>query len=186
MTSKEADNIYSPAEDTFLLIKAIRRYAADRVLEIGIGSGLVLSELVEKNNLAVGVDLDIQAVKSAKDSISNKPAWSKVNLVRCDSASPFRDGAFDLVVFNPPYLPSEEIMDTTVDGGSGGVEVSMAWFREASRCLGKGGKIVFVASSLSDVEGLFEYVRGFGFGVEVLSRARLFFEELSVVEARLI
>ncbi|MFQ6135502.1 MAG: HemK2/MTQ2 family protein methyltransferase, partial [Nitrososphaerales archaeon] len=169
-----------------LLAETIRRYAVDRVLEIGVGSGLVVSELAEKNNLTVGVDLDTKAVRRAKRSVSCKPAWSRVNLIRCDSASPFRDGVFDLVVFNPPYLPSEEMKDAAVDGGSGGVEVSKAWFKEASRCLRKGGRMVFVTSSLSDVEGLFEYVKGFGFEVEVVSSARLFFEELSVIEARLI
>ena len=182
--SGRPDSVYSPAEDTFLLVDVLRRYAVDRVLEIGVGSGLVVSELTEKNNLAVGVDMDGRAVRRVKSTMSRKSGWSKVNLVRCDSASPFRDGVFDLVVFNPPYLPSEVVGDTAVDGGSGGVEVSKAWFREASRCLRRGGRVVFVTSSLSDADGFLRYVEGFGFEVEVLGTARLFFEELSVIEAR--
>jgi hypothetical protein len=43
---------------------------------------------------------------------------------------------------------------------------------------------MFVTSSLSDVEELFEYVESLGFKVEVLSKTHLFFEDISVVEAR--
>ncbi len=182
MKGSEQDGVYSPAEDTFLLAAAVKTYVADKVLEIGIGSGLVVSELVERSRLAVGVDIDVEVVRKVEEAF--KWGWSKVNLVCCDSASPFREGVFDLVVFNPPYLPSDGTVDRAVDGGRGGVEVSKRWFSEAARCLEEEGRIMFVTSSLSDVEELFEYVESLGFKVEVLSKTHLFFEDISVVKAR--
>lgn len=173
--------VYSPAEDTLLLIDAVQGYSGERVLEIGVGSGAVIAELVARFGSAVGVDVDSAAVKTAKNRVASRGG---VDFVRGDSARSFREGVFDLVVFNPPYLPSSGVEDKVVDGGRGGVEVSEAWFQEASRCLRRDGRIVFLVSSLADVEGLLGYVRGLGFETRVLKQVRFFFEELSAVEAR--
>lgn len=162
------------------MIDAVQEYAGERVLEIGVGSGAVIAELAARFHSAVGVDVDPAAVKTAKDRVASR---SEVNFVCGDSAKPFREGVFDLVVFNPPYLPSSGVEDKAVDGGRGGVEVSEAWFQEASRCLQRDGRIVFLVSSLSDIEGLLGYVRGLGFETRVLKQVRFFFEELSAVEA---
>ncbi|MCL4437253.1 MAG: methyltransferase domain-containing protein [Thaumarchaeota archaeon] len=174
--------VYSPAEDTLLLIDAVQGYAGERVLEIGVGSGAVIAELASRFGSAVGVDVDPAAVKTAKDRVASR--GGVVDFVCGDSAKSFRGGVFDLVVFNPPYLPSSGIVeDRVVDGGRGGVEVSEAWFQEASRCLRREGRIVFLVSSLSDVEGLLEHVKELGFETRVLKHVRFFFEELSAVEA---
>ncbi len=173
--------VYSPAEDTFLLIDTVQGYAGEQALEIGVGSGAVIAEIAARFSSTVGVDVDPAAVKTAKNRVASR---GKVDFVRGDSAKSFRAGVFDLVVFNPPYLPSGEVEDKVVDGGRGGVEVSEAWFREASRCLRRDGRILFLVSSLSDVEGLLLYVRGLGFETRVLKQVHFFFEELSAVEAR--
>tara|TARA_B100000315_G_C14346858_1_gene482176 strand:- start:41 stop:628 length:588 start_codon:yes stop_codon:yes gene_type:complete len=184
MKNKGTENIYSPEEDTFLLLRVIRKYATNKVLEIGTGSGLLALELEKKNRLVVGIDLDFNALNELRVSATKKQTGSQINIICCDSASPFRDEVFDLVVFNPPYLPSEEVNDNTIDGGPSGVEISKVWFKDASRILRKDGKIVFLSSSVSDVKGLFSYSRELGFEVNVLESKQLFFEELLVVEAK--
>ncbi len=177
----DAGGVYSPAEDTLLLIDAVQGFVGEWVLEIGVGSGAVVAGLAARFSSVVGVDINSAAVKTAKDRVASKRG---VDFVCGDSAKSFRESVFDLVVFNPPYLPSGEVVvDRVVDGGRGGVEVSKAWFQEASRCLGKDGRIVFLISSLSDVEGLFSYVKSLGFKTRVIKKVRFFFEELSAVEA---
>ncbi len=183
MKNEDIARVYRSAEDTLLLIDTVKQYEAECVLEIGIGSGLVFSELVKKNNLAVGVDININAVRETKRSMVTKSVRSRVSLLICDSASPFREKIFDLVVFNPPYLPCTNIVDLTVDGGVGGVEISKAWLREVSRCLRQNGRIVFVTSSLSNIEDLLSYTETIGFEVEILKSLHLFFEELYIIEA---
>jgi len=173
--------VYSPAKDTLLLIDAVQEYAGERVLEIGVGSGAVIVELAARFGSAVGVDVDPAAVKMAKDRVASRGG---VDFVCGDSARSFREGVFDLVVFNPPYLPSSGVEDKAVDGGRGGVEVSEAWFQDASRCLQRDGRIVFLVSSLSDAEDMLRYVKGLGFETRLLKQVRFFFEELSAVEAR--
>ena len=184
MKNKDTEYIYSPEEDTFLLSRIIQKYAVNNALEIGTGSGLLALELEVNNRFVVGVDLDFNALNELRISIAKQKTGSRINIICCDSASPFRGDVFDLVVFNPPYLPSEKINDTTIDGGPSGVEISKAWFKDASRILRKDGRIVFLSSSISDVNGLFDYSRKLGFKVNVLKRKQLFFEELLAIEAR--
>jgi len=184
MKNKDTEYIYSPEEDTFLLSRIIQKYSVNNALEIGTGSGLLALELEVNNRFVVGVDLDFNALNELRISIAKKKTGSRINIICCDSASPFRGDVFDLVVFNPPYLPSEKINDTTIDGGPSGVEISKAWFKDASRILRKDGRIVFLSSSISDVNGLFDYSRKLGFKVNVLKRKQLFFEELLAIEAR--
>ena len=184
MENKDTKYIYSPEEDTFLLLRVIKKYAVDKVLEIGTGSGLLALELEQNNRLVVGVDLDFNALNKLRISIAKKKTGSKINIICCDSASPFRDDVFDLVVFNPPYLPSEKVNDIAIDGGPSGIEISKTWLKDTSRILRKDGRIVFLSSSISDVNGLFAYSRKLGFKVNVLKSKRFFFEELLAIEAR--
>lgn len=183
MKNKSTEHIYYPEDDTFLLFNVIRRYSLDKVLEIGTGSGLLALELAKINRFVVGVDINFNALNELRISESKKNINSKLNIICCDSSSPFRDDVFDLVVFNPPYLPSEKIDDNTIYGGPSGVEISKIWFKDASRILKNNGKIVFLTSSISDVKGLFNYSRKLGFKIKVLKRKKLFFEELLVAEA---
>jgi len=184
MKNKDTEYIYSPEEDTFLLSRIIQKYAVNNALEIGTGSGLLALELEVNNRFVVGVDIDFNVLNELRISIAKKKIGSRINLICCDSASPFRGGVFDLVVFNPPYLPSKKVNDTLIDGGPSGVEISKVWFKDASRILRKDGRIVFLSSSISDVNGLFDYSRKLGFNINVLKSKRLFFEELLAIEAR--
>ena len=184
MKNKDTEYIYSPEEDTFLLSRIIQKYSVNNALEIGTGSGLLALELEVNNRFVVGVDLDFNALNELRISIAKQKTGSRINIICCDSASPFRGDVFDLVVFNPPYLPSEKVNDATIDGGPSGVEISKTWFKDASRILRKDGRIVFLSSSISDVNGLFDYSRKLGFKVNVLKRKQLFFEELLAIEAR--
>lgn len=184
MKNNNIEHIYYPEEDTFLLLNVIRKYSVDKVLEIGTGSGLLALELRINNRFVIGVDINFNALNELRISESNKNIDSKINIICCNSASPFRDNVFDLVVFNPPYLPSEKINDNTIYGGPSGIEISKIWFKDASRILKNNGKIVFLTSSISNVKGLFNYSRKLGFKIKILESKKLFFEKLLVVEAK--
>jgi len=173
--------LYLPSEDTFLLDYAVRKYKFNMVLEIGTGSGIVSLGLSKKNNVVVAVDVDINILLRLKESCKYT---QNMNLICCDSASPFVERVFDMIVFNPPYLPSEEIIDLAVDGGQKGIEITENWFKKASTCLKEGGVILFVTSSFSDNIELFGFIRNLGYEIRILKRINLFFETLFVVEAR--
>lgn len=164
---------YLPAEDTHLLRDALARYSGEACLEIGFGSGTLVSTLSRRFGLAVGTD--VQQLGEAK--IARSPG---VDLLLADRAGCFREGSFDLVFFNPPYLPSQGIVDRTTDGGRGGIEVPLSFLEEALRVLRRGGEIVVLLSREGDVEGFLERCARMGLEADVVAERRLFFENLAV------
>src|SRR5271154_1181607 len=117
--TQEKTEVYLPSEDTATLARTLRSYRGGRCLEIGFGSGAILQSLIPRFETVIGTDiLSIAQAVAAK---------GEAEVVLADRATCFREGVFDLVVFNPPYLPSETIEDRTVDGGKGGLEVPLAF-----------------------------------------------------------
>jgi len=173
---------YSPSDDTFLLIDAIEGRGGRRALEIGTGTGLLLSQLSRTHEWTVGTDVSLSAVKAAAARFRSDVGM-KIDLVCCDAASAFRGRTFGLVVFNPPYLPSSSPEDLAVDGGPGGTEVTAQIFDEAARVVTAQGSVVFVVSSLSDYPSMVTRVEREGFCVRTLGTRKLFFEQLFALEA---
>lgn len=175
MTPEYDGGVYLPSDDTQLLIRVVSSESGERCLEIGFGSGVVLSTLSERFVMAVGTE--VMPLSMAKE---HRPSGGQI--VLADGASCFRDGAFDLVAFNPPYLPSEGIRDRTVDGGRGGIEVPIRLLGEALRVVRPGGKVLVVLSDADDLEGFRSTANGAGASVVEKLRKKLFYETLVVYE----
>jgi release factor glutamine methyltransferase len=169
-------DVYPPSQDTAALARVLRGYTGDTCLEIGFGSGAVLTTLAGGFKMAVGTD-----ILSVAQAVAAK---GEAHIVLADRATCFRDRSFDLVAFNPPYLPSGEIADATVDGGRGGIQVPMAFVREALRVLKADGVVVVLLSDEGDVEGFKRSCEGLELSVREKSRTELFFENLYVFEIR--
>lgn len=168
---------YLPAEDTFLLRDALRPFSGGTCLEIGFGSAAALASVSERFRLAVGTDVvSLEDVRLASDP--------RLELLLADRATCFRDGVFDLVFFNPPYLPSLEIQDRAVDGGPTGVEVPTSFLEEGLRVLREDGTIVALVSTEGDLESFLANCSDLGLKVETIAEKRLFYETLSVLTIR--
>ena len=167
---------YPPSEDTFLLADRIAGERGASALDIGSGSGY-LTRILEANfGLVVGTDIDLAALRGQ--------TYGAENPVCCSGADALRHG-FDLVVCNMPYLATERVEDPATDGGPGGTEVPGRILRSARRVMGRGGRLLFVTSSLSDYPALVGLAASLGLRARVAARRRLFFEELVLVEAEL-
>ena len=68
------------------------------------------------------------------------------------------------------------------DGGKDGLELPMEIISSALNHLSKDGKFIFVTSSLSDYMGLIDFVTTKKFTAEIISKKKLFFEELILVK----
>jgi release factor glutamine methyltransferase len=155
----------------------IQHYTGNACVEIGIGYGSNLLELREKFDLAIGTDLMIT------DGFG-RLRGSNVELFLADSLNCFRRGIFDLVVINPPYLPSEEIVDRAVDGGNGGFEVASHFLDEADRVLAYEGRILILLSSETSFSDFATYCRKKELSFEPIRSKSLFFEQLTVYEIK--
>ena len=168
---------YLPAQDTYTLRDALVPFSGDSCLEIGFGSGAVLASVSSRFGLAVGTD--IIGLREARLALG-----PRVELVIADRATCFRGGVFDLVFFNPPYLPSGPIEDETVDGGPTGVEVPLSFLEEGLRVLKEDGTMVALLSSEGDPESFLSRCSILGLAVELVAEKRLFYETLSVLTIR--
>lgn len=146
-------------------------------LEIGFGSGTVLANLLPRFELVVGTDLLTLA-----QAVRVRQGVPAAEVFLCDRARCFRDGVFDLVAFNPPYLPSEGIEDRAVDGGAGGLQVPLSFLDEAVRVVRPSGRVVLLLSDEADIEEFEGACRDRGLRVAVKSTTPLFFENLTVFE----
>ena len=170
----DKSEVYLPSVDTATLARALRSYRGKTCLEIGFGSGAVLQSLAPRFEMAVGTD-----VLSLAQAVASK---GDAEVVLADRATCFREAVFDLVAFNPPYLPSEGIEDRTVDGGKGGLEVPLAFLEEGLRVMKPDGRAVLLLSDEADLTEFKRVCERMGLMVEERARESLFFENLFVFE----
>jgi release factor glutamine methyltransferase len=166
---------YTASEDSVALRSALRRYSGSACLEIGAGNGGTLVELAKSFDLVVGTDIVRPETTDWRES--------GANYVIADAASCFRRGAFELVAFNPPYVPSEGISDRAVDGGREGTEVALRFLGDALEAVRGDGRIVMLLSSDNPVGEFEAECARKGFAMTKVSERRLFYETLHVFEA---
>ncbi|WP_276271437.1 HemK2/MTQ2 family protein methyltransferase [Haloarcula litorea] len=175
------ETVYQPAEDSDLLARTVRERAGpgERVLDVGTGSGYVAVAAGEVGADAVGVDLSPLACREARDN--------GVAVVRGDLVDPFCDDAFDLVAFNPPYLPTpddaewDDWMEHALSGGEDGRRLVDPFLDSVERVLAPDGEVLLLVSSLTDPDAVRAYARERGLASERVASERHPYEELVVL-----
>ncbi len=180
---KILSSVYEPSEDSFLLaeVSLFEIKDAEKVLEVGCGSGIV-SAVIKANTGAkiTGIDINPDAAKCTKEN--------GIDAIRGDLLSCIK-GKFDMIIFNPPYLPTSEEertgdwLNTALDGGYDGRRVIYRFLDEAGRCLAGKGKLLLLVSSLSGIEEVKSKMEALGYTVEIKTQERYMFETLAVIVA---
>jgi release factor glutamine methyltransferase len=178
--SYHADQVYPIREDTSLLLEAARSEvrSSDCVLEVGTGSGHIAAELRRITPNVVATDINPHAVRMAKEK--------GVEVVRTDLVAGLC-ATFDLIVFNPPYLPTrkeeriEDWLERALDGGPSGREVIERFVRDIKRVLAPEGRILLCISSLTGIEAIQDLILHQGFHGRIVQSTGIGGEELLVV-----
>jgi release factor glutamine methyltransferase len=180
--------IYQPAEDSYLMSRILKEQLLSllqenpelKFLEIGVGSGIHLQTAQSsgiKNENIFSSDIN-------QDSVSHCNVLG-FNCVHSDLFENIK-GKFNLIIFNPPYLPkdSDEPEDSAVatTGGIKGNEIITRFLKEAKEHLEYNGKIFLITSSLS--EDL--YFQESGYEAKEAGCEKMFFERLGVWELKVI
>jgi len=175
----DPDQVYQPEADTYLLLDAARTEVkpCDRVLEVGTGSGLIARELAKVTGV-VATDINPNAVICARGA--------GVEVVRCNLFEAVR-GTFDLVIFNPPYLPTEpheridDWLEYALDGGKTGRVVVGRFAEDVGRVLAPGGRVLLLISSLTGLGEVKDLLTLSGFSADVIRQERVEDEELYIL-----
>lgn len=174
--------VYPPAEDTWLLVRAAEAECRDgeRVLEIGCGSAEISGTLHQRARV-VATDINPHAVEMARDA--------GIPTVRADLCEAFR-GPFDLVLFNAPYLPTapgdriDDWLEYALDGGPDGRRVVARFLAGVGRVLAPGGRVLLLISSLTGFSEVCLLIRQNGFIPDHLTKEQVEGETLFVIRFR--
>ncbi len=136
-------DVLSPRPDTEVLVEEALRLASDFqtpwFLDLGTGSGCILLSLLEERKDAQGIGVDCSekalavAISNAeKLKVSEQAHFCQASWFDNDFDSLF-NRQFDLIMSNPPYIPTEDISDLeknvrdydplkALDGGADGLD----------------------------------------------------------------
>jgi len=159
--------VLDPRGDTEALVRLALRTAATprRVLDLGCGSGALLCATLSEWQTAfgVGVDLSPHACAATSANLRTCALDSRAAVLQgtwCDALT----GPFDLVLSNPPYIPSRDLagLDREVrdhdpplalDGGADGLDAYRAIFGAAPRVTAPSG-VLAVEFGYGQAEGV--------------------------------
>lgn len=148
-------SVLIPRPETELLVElALQVLPVDepkRVLDLGVGSGAILLAVLKERDKASGVGVDISdgALAVAQANATALKLADRVQLKHGDWHAEVGE-AFDLVLSNPPYIPTDDIETLApevarfeprlaLDGGPDGLDAYRAIVARLPRLLKSGG-----------------------------------------------
>lgn len=185
----QTEGVYEPEEDSTLLADTLDKYDINgkQILDMGTGSGLLAIIAAKKGATVVAADIDEQALRTAeKNAMMNNVS---VRFVKSDLFANI-NGKFDLIIFNPPYLPTNEQdgyakKRLDYDGGKTGCDVIKRFVMECGRYLYKDGRSLMLISSLTGMNDVKKMLEKNGFSFRAIAKKKIEWEELVVIEIQI-
>ncbi|MEM7439183.1 MAG: peptide chain release factor N(5)-glutamine methyltransferase [Pseudomonadota bacterium] len=147
-------NVLDPRPETEVLVAQALQKGAERVLDLGVGSGAILLTLLAEwpGAQGVGVDCSIDALGIAQ---ANAAALGLADRVEFKEGSWFDlvEGQYDLIVSNPPYVTEAEFASlapevrdweptVALTPGGDGLEAYRQIAKDAAQHLNPGGRLL--------------------------------------------
>ena len=168
-----------PRPETELLIYKIInffKFKKINILDIGTGSGCILLSILKELILSrgIGIDISAKAIQIAKANSSKLNLFyrSKFKVINLNK---FNIGKYDLIVSNPPYIPSRDIKNlskdiinfepiSALDGGIDGLDLIKKVIYKSNHLLKRNGMLALEIgfNQYQKVSGL---LKGCGFRV---------------------
>lgn len=189
LVCKMHNSIYSPEEDSFLMSenlekeipKLLSKNPNIKFLEVGCGSGInlqiALKSGIKKRNI-FSCDINSKSVEHCKKL--------GFNSIKSDLFNKTPKQKFDIIIFNPPYLPedSKEPKSSRIatTAGKKGNEIIIKFLKQAKNYSDKNTQIFIITSSLSEKINF----KNFGYNSRIIDRKNLFLEELFLWELEIL
>jgi release factor glutamine methyltransferase len=179
----DPSSVYSPREDSELMAEALEKFIKPRAtklraIEIGCGSGF-LSILASKLGAKItSVDINPSAISTTlKNAQMNNVQLTAFQSDLFENVS----NKFDLIFFNPPYLPDNDNIDGKETWAEG--NTIARFITQAKAHLIPNGSILLLISSLTKTPAL-NLLKKQGFTVEIIAKKKIPWEELSIILAK--
>ena len=185
------ENVYIPAEDSYLLAENLEIKQGQSFLEIGTGSGIVAMYASKLTDKVTATDINFDAVTLAEENFKAN-GIDNIELLFGNLFEPVKNRKFDVIVFNTPYLPTEEgdiiedNLNYAFDGGLNGRKVIDLFLNEVKNHLNEGGILQLIQSSLSDNDETLNRLDELGFIAEIAKKEHYFFEDIVLINGYLI
>jgi release factor glutamine methyltransferase len=186
------ENVYEPAEDSFLFAENLKVQENETVLDVGTGCGILGIIAAEKASAVVAVDVNPYAVRCARENAKLNEVQNRIYYVQGDLFTPFNECfKFDVVLFNAPYLPVDDNetgswIERAWVGGATGRQAIDRFIAEAPRHLKQMGRVLLMQSTLADVDETLRRFTDYGISARVVAEQTFpFFETIKLVEAKI-
>jgi len=168
-----------PRPESELLIYKVINFFKDKninVLDIGTGSGCILLSILKELTYSrgIGIDISAKAIQIAKMNSKklNLHFRSKFKVIDLNK---FNLGKYDLIVSNPPYIPSKDIKNlskdiinyepiSALDGGIDGLDLIKKVIYKSSYLLKKNGKFA-LEIGFNQYQKVLRILKSYGFTV---------------------
>ncbi|MFX1568757.1 MAG: HemK2/MTQ2 family protein methyltransferase [Promethearchaeota archaeon] len=205
------DNVYAPSDDSYLIIDyfgknvnenyfdGINLKDIEYILDLGTGTGIIAIFLQTLKLHYSNFNPKIYASDILEDAIKCAKLNEKMNKINKDITFLHSDlfisfpeslkNSFNIIIFNPPYLPSSELIkenenkkniDYSWNGGLKGYEILIKFLKNAKDYLNltKPHSIYCITSNRTDLDELTKIFNDLGYSNEILEKKHIFFEDI--------
>ncbi len=149
-------SVLIPRPETEILVEAAIGADPKSICEVGVGSGCISIAILKAlpDAKAVGLEISGEAIEVARANARRHRVEERLELRESDLFCALQDEHFDLIVSNPPYVPSDEIASLqpevrefephiALTDGASGLEIISRLVQEAPKHLSAGGWLMF-------------------------------------------
>ena len=208
----ENEKVYSPSDDTFLIVDYFRKAVTNAsfdgynikkvnyILDMGTGTGIIAiflqmlaSQLSSLNPKIYASDILKEAIFCAKNNEKINNFKGEIRFIHSDLFKSFPKKLkhkFNVIIFNPPYLPALEIktnktstdIDYSWNGGEEGNETILLFFNQVVPFLNPDHNAIcllyFITSSRVKRDNISKTLLKLGFETNIIAKKHLFFEDI--------
>ncbi|MFW9772779.1 MAG: HemK2/MTQ2 family protein methyltransferase [Candidatus Thorarchaeota archaeon] len=204
--SNKSENVYSPSDDSYLIIDYFKENITSthfdgiefdtitNVLDMGTGTGIIAIFLLLIKKVYPNFKPQIYASDIIEEAIHCAKLNEKLNnfeegiiFLQSDLFKSFPQRLkqkFNIIIFNPPYLPSIKgnkiPFDLNWNGGVKGIEILESFLDEVIEFIegNKKNYIYFISSSIVNSKQINKICRERGFIHKILRKKHVFFEDI--------
>ena len=205
------EDVYAPSDDSFLIVDYFKENinenyfdgldvkSVKNVLDMGTGTGIIALYLTKMKNQITNFSSNIfasdilkNAIRCAKLNERLNNFYPSITFIHSNLFRSFPDNlrnTFNVIIFNPPYLPSLRVNgnlvikrggDKSWDGGEKGFELFLDFCSQALPFLNETQSfyIYYVSSSATKFEDTLDTLAHLGFKNKILKKTHIFFEDV--------